>query len=186
MPDEVNPHGTIFGGVVMSWIDKIAYMCAQNFAECKKTVTANIDQIQFINPIFAGDHVIIKALVVSVGRSSMEIDVTLFKEDPIRRDSLCVGSAHLTFVALDKKNRPKMVPILLCETNEEKIRHHNAQSRINMRKELKKNYAENKEFIEASGPAVIITSYESDFSMKLLGRIKRNKDLIYGKLPKVF
>lgn len=138
MPDEINPHGTLFGGVIMSWIDKIAYMCAQNYAEWRKTVTVNIDNIQFIKPVFSGEHVALRAMVASVGRSSMEIDVTLFKEDPITQEKELVGLAYLTFVAIGTDGKGRVVPELILENEEDVIRYNKAQLRLEKREELKR------------------------------------------------
>ncbi len=138
MPDEINPHGTLFGGVIMSWIDKIAYMCAQNYAEWRKTVTVNIDNIQFIKPVFSGEHVALRAMVVSVGRSSMEIDVTLYKEDPITQEKELVGLAHLTFVSIGSDGKGRVVPELILESEEDLIRYNRAQLRLQKRLELKR------------------------------------------------
>lgn len=138
MPDEINPHGTLFGGVLMSWIDKIGYMCAQNYAEWKTTVTANIDQIQFINPVYAGDHVTLKAFTTTVGRSSMEIEVQVYKEDPVSKDKIHVSAAYMTFVAVSAKGKSRVVPSLLLESHEDRVRYKKAQTRIKMRAMLKK------------------------------------------------
>lgn len=138
MPDEINPHGTLFGGVMMSWIDKVGYMCAQNYAEWKKTVTANIDQIKFYQPVYSGDHVVLRAYVASVGKSSMEIDVHVFKQDPILRDNVAVADAHMTFVSINENGKGREVPELILENAEDYIRHQRAQIRIDVRSELKK------------------------------------------------
>lgn len=138
MPDEINPHGTLFGGVIMSWIDKIGYMCAQNYAESKKTVTVNIDNIQFLKPVYSGEHVALRALVSSVGQSSMEIDVTLHKEDPVSKKRELVGEAFLTFVSLGDNGKGKMVPELCLENTDDRVRNKKAQLRSTYRKELRK------------------------------------------------
>lgn len=138
MPDEINPHGTLFGGVIMSWIDKIAYMCAQNYAEWRKTVTVNIDNIQFIKPVFSGEHVALRAMVTSVGRSSMEIEVTLYKEDPITQEKELVGLAYLTFVSVGADGKGRVVPELILESEEDLIRYNKAQLRLQQRAELKR------------------------------------------------
>ena len=146
MPEEINPHGTLFGGVIMSWIDKIGYMCAQNYAESKKTVTVNIDNIQFLKPVFSGDHVALKAIVTSVGKSSMEIEVTLFKEDPVSKKRELVGEAFMTFVSLGPDGKGKVVPELLLENDEDKVKYKKSQLRLAHRTELKqmlKNVDEN-------------------------------------------
>jgi acyl-CoA hydrolase len=142
MPDEINPHGTLFGGVMMSWIDKVGYMCAQNYAEWKKTVTANIDQIKFHQPVYSGDHVILRSYVASVGKSSMEIDVHVFKQDPVLKNNVPVADAHMTFVAVNDDGKGKIVPELILETHEDLVRYQRAQIRIKMRGELKKELEE--------------------------------------------
>jgi uncharacterized protein (TIGR00369 family) len=146
MPDEINPHGTLFGGVMMSWIDKIGYMCAQNYAEWKKTVTANIDQIQFLAPVNAGDHVTFKAVVTHVGRSSMEIEVISFKENPVDKSKVLVAKSNMTFVAVDENGKGKLVPQLILENDVDRLANSNArlriEARINLLERLKQNNLE--------------------------------------------
>lgn len=137
MPEDINPHGTLFGGVIMTWIDKIAFMCAQNFAECKTVVTVNIDQIEFIKPAFMGDHIVLSALVVSVGNTSMEIDVTLQREVPEEQIKELMSQTSLTFVAFKKDGSKHTVPELILETTKDLSRYKNAQMRIKRRKILK-------------------------------------------------
>ena len=141
MPEEINPHGTLFGGVLMSWIDKIGYMCAQNFAEWRLTVTANIDQINFISPVYSGDHVLIKAIVTSVGHSSMEIFVEVSKEDPVDKMKQKVALAHMTFVCIDENNKPKQVPDLKMVTQEDYRLNKVAKIRKSAREFLKDHLA---------------------------------------------
>lgn len=137
MPDEINPHGTLFGGVMMSWIDKMGYMCAQNYAEWKKTVTANIDQIEFILPVHSGDHVALKAVVTHVGRSSMEIEVICFKENPVDKTRNLVAKAYMTFVAVNESGKGREVPQLLFENVDDELKNTQALMRIKSRNNLK-------------------------------------------------
>jgi len=51
MPDQINPNGTLFGGILLSWIDKVAYMTAQRHAERPFVVTVNIERLSFSKPI---------------------------------------------------------------------------------------------------------------------------------------
>jgi acyl-CoA hydrolase len=81
MPHEINPNGTLFGGVLLSWIDQTAYMTAQIHSGRPFVVTVSMDQIVFHKPIFVGDHVILKSRITMVGRSSMEIFVAVDRED---------------------------------------------------------------------------------------------------------
>ncbi|MFZ4715636.1 MAG: acyl-CoA thioesterase [Bacteriovoracaceae bacterium] len=144
MPEHINPHGTLFGGTIMSWIDKTAYMCAQNYAECYSTVTANIDHIHFFRPAKIGDQVIIKSMVSYVGNTSMEIDVSLETENAITKEIVRIGDASLTFVAIDTNGKKKIVPELVLSTQEDYYRHKNAYSRILLREQMKRQLEENK------------------------------------------
>ncbi len=137
MPDQANPHGTAFGGVIMAWIDMIASMAAQRHCG-KEVVTAGIDSIIFKEPVNVGDHVVLKASVNYAGRTSMEIGVRVIREDPYTNTQTIATTAHLTFVALDDNKRPAAVPAILPETLDEKRRYENAQIRVRNRKELLK------------------------------------------------
>ncbi len=137
MPDQANPHGTAFGGVIMAWMDMIASMAAQKHCG-KEVVTAGIDSIIFKEPISIGDHVVLKASVNYAGRTSMEIGVRVIREDPYTNTRIIATTAHLTFVALDDNKRPTAVPAILPETTDEKRRYENAQIRVRNRKELLK------------------------------------------------
>jgi len=135
MPDHANPTGTAVCGVIVSWIDMIASMAAQKHCG-KPVVTASIDSINFRKPINIGDHVVLKASVNYVGKTSMEVGVKVIKEDPYTARQAIATTAHLTFVSLDENNNPCLAPKLTPETKEEKRRYKNAQLRVKTRKEL--------------------------------------------------
>jgi acyl-CoA hydrolase len=135
MPDQANPSGTAFGGVIVAWIDMIASMAAQRHCG-KQVVTAGIDSIVFGKPINVGDHVVLQASVNYAGRTSMEVGVRVTREDPYTGEQTKATSAHLTFVAVDENNRPCPVPPIVPETADEKRRHANAELRVQARKEL--------------------------------------------------
>lgn len=137
MPHQANPHATAFGGVIMAWIDMVAAMAAQRHAGCE-VVTAGIDSLIFKEPIRIGDHVMLKASVNYVSRSSMEVGVQVTKENPYTNDKLIATTAHLTFVALDENKRPTPAPPVLPKTEQEKRRYENAKLRVKARKELLK------------------------------------------------
>jgi acyl-CoA hydrolase len=135
MPHQANPHGTAFGGVIMAWIDMVAAMTAQR--HCRTgAVTAGIDSLAFKEPIHIGDHVLLKAAVNYVSRSSMEIGVRVIREDAYTGQQVVATSAHLTFVALDENNKPTPAPPILPQTDKEKRRYANAKLRVQARKEL--------------------------------------------------
>ena len=135
MPHQANPHGTAFGGVIVAWIDMVASMAAQRHCG-KEVVTAGIDSLSFKEPIRVGDHVVLKASVNYVGRTSMEVGVLVLRENPYGGEPVKATTAHLTFVALDKDKRPSPVAPLLPETADEKRRCENAKLRAQARKDL--------------------------------------------------
>lgn len=135
MPDQANAYGTVFGGVIMSWIDMVAGMVAQRHAE-GVAVTASIDQLSFKAPIYVGDHVVLKAAVNYVGNTSMEIGVKVIKEDPVTGEQVQATIAYLTFVGLDVNQRPRVLPELDPKTEDEKRRYEEAKIRVNSRRDL--------------------------------------------------
>ncbi len=137
MPHEANPQGTAFGGIVMAWIDMVGGMAAQRHCG-REVVTAQVDSLVFTEPIRIGDHVVLKAAVNYVGRTSMEVGVQVTAEHPQSGRSAIATTAHLTFVALDEDKKPTAAPPLLPRTDDEKRRYQNARERVKARKELLK------------------------------------------------
>ncbi|MGD8401413.1 MAG: acyl-CoA thioesterase, partial [Bacillota bacterium] len=99
MPDQVNAHGTVFGGLIMSWIDMVAAMAAQRHCN-GVAVTASIDRISFKAPIYVGEHAVLRASVNYVGHTSLEVGVLVIKENPYTGEQIRATTAYLTFVAL--------------------------------------------------------------------------------------
>jgi acyl-CoA hydrolase len=131
-PEDTNPIGTIFGGRVMALMDKAAAVASMR--HCRRiTVTASVDRVNFINPIRLGDIVILLSSVNQTFRTSMEVGVKVFSEDPRsgRRQHTC--TAYLTFVALDDDDRPARVPRLIPETEEQHRRAREAEQRRSRR-----------------------------------------------------
>jgi acyl-CoA hydrolase len=135
MPHQANPHGTAFGGVIMAWIDMVAAMAAQRHCG-KEVVTAGIDSLAFKEPVHIGDHVLLRASVNYVSRSSMEIGVRVTREDACTGQQVVATTAHLTFVALDENKKPTPAPPIQPQTDAEKRRYANAKLRVQARKEL--------------------------------------------------
>lgn len=147
--DQLNPNGTLFGGVIMSWIDEVAFMSARRYSGRPFVVTASIDNITFLTPLRNGDHVILTSQVNYVGTTSMEIGVKVDRENPYTGVRTQATSAYLTFVALDRWSRPKPVPRLILETSEDRRRHEEARLRVKVRsrfrEHLKKKIEKNNE-----------------------------------------
>lgn len=137
LPVHTNSLGSIFGGIVMSWVDIAAAICAQRHTK-KSVVTASIDRLSFVQPVYNGWVVNLKASVNYAGRTSMEIGVRVDAENPITGEKFHTASAYLTFVALDSYGKPTLIPQILPETDEEKRRYQAAQARREERLKARK------------------------------------------------
>jgi acyl-CoA hydrolase len=144
MPHQANPHGTAFGGVIVAWIDMTAAMAAQRHCG-REVVTAGIDSLAFKEPVHIGDHVVLRASVNYVSRTSMEVGVRVTREDPYTGEEAVATTAHLTFVALDKNKKPTPAPPIRPETDQEKQRYENARLRVQARKERLKKSAQERD-----------------------------------------
>lgn len=136
LPTHTNALGSVFGGIIMSWIDIAAAISGQRHAR-KTVVTASIDALHFVKPVYKGWIVNLKASVNFAARTSMEIGVRVDAENPITGESFHTATAYLTFVALDKDFRPTSIPKVLPESEDEKRRFERAQKRRQLRLEHK-------------------------------------------------
>lgn len=132
LPSHTNSMDSVFGGVIMSWIDICAAIAAQRHSN-REVVTASLDDLHFIAPVRKGWVVNLRASVNYVSRTSMEVGVRVDAENPKTGDHFHTASAYLTFVALDSNGKPTPVPPLLLETDEDKRRSQVAQKRRELR-----------------------------------------------------
>ena len=134
MPQDANNLGHVFGGVVLSMMDKTAAIAA--LRHCRTSVvTASIDRVDFREPIHLGDLLVMKASVNFVGRTSMEVGVRVEAEDLLTGNRRHTNSCYLTFVAVDRNGRPVQVPDLKPETPTELRRFNAAEARRRRRRE---------------------------------------------------
>jgi uncharacterized protein (TIGR00369 family) len=126
--EDSNLAGAVHGGVIMKLVDT-----AGGLAAIKHTggpvVTAQIDEMSFIEPVNLGDLVTVKASVNDVGRTSVEVGVRVETENLITGHTSHTSTAYLVFVALDSKRNPTPAPPLIAETPEEKRRMREAKVR---------------------------------------------------------
>ncbi len=127
-PQDANPAGNVHGGVIMKLIDTAAGVVAARHARAN-VVTASIDRLDFLHPVYVGDFVTVMASVNFVGKSSMEIGVRVESENVITGERRHTSTCYLTFVALDGNGRPMSLPPLIVETDEERQRNQAAQVR---------------------------------------------------------
>ena len=128
MPQDANNLGHIFGGVILSMMDKTAAIAAFRHSRAS-VVTASIDRVDFREPIHLGDLVVMKASVNYVGRTSMEVGVRVEAEELLTGRHRHTNSCYLTFVAVDRNGRPVPVPPLKPETPDEIRRYEAAKQR---------------------------------------------------------
>lgn len=136
MPQHTNALGSVFGGVIMSWIDICGAITAQRHARLP-VVTASIDYLQFVQPVFIGWTVNLKASVNYVGKTSMEVGVRVDAENPRTGETFHTASAYLSFVALDANKVPTAIAPLEIKTRDEKRRHEDAVKRRAARLKLR-------------------------------------------------
>ena len=128
MPEDANPAGNVHGGIIMKHVDEAAGIVAFRHSR-NNSVTASIDSLVFHYPVFVGDLLTLKASINLTAKSSMEIGVRIESENLLTGEVRHNASAYLTFVALDKAGRPTQIPSLVFETEEEKRRNNQAQTR---------------------------------------------------------
>ena len=134
MPQHANNLGHVFGGVILSMMDRTSAVAAIRHTR-NDCVTVSVDRVDFREPIHLGDLVIMKASVNFVGRTSMEVGVRIEAENLRTGERRHTNSCYLTFVAIDSSGRPVPVPPLLPETDEERRRHAAAMERRRRRLE---------------------------------------------------
>ncbi|MFB6635590.1 acyl-CoA thioesterase [Streptomyces sp. NPDC056362] len=126
---DTNLLGTVHGGVIMKLVDDAAGAVAGRHSG-GPAVTASMDEMVFLEPVRVGDLLHVKAQVNWTGRSSMEVGVRVMAERwNESTPATQVGSAYLVFAAVDADGRPRRVPQVLPETEQDKRRNQEAQIR---------------------------------------------------------
>ena len=129
MPDQLNHHGNVFGGEILALVDKCGGVVARRHARLP-VVTVFIDRVEFREPIYATDYVEARGRIVRVGRTSMDVMVTVEAEQIESGKRRLTNVCYLTYVALDKHNgRPAAIPPLLLENDEDRRLHAAAERR---------------------------------------------------------
>lgn len=139
LPSHTNSLGSIFGGTVMSWIDICAAIAAQRHSQ-KTVVTASIDRLDFIAPVYKGWVVNLKASVNYTSRTSMEVGVRVDAENPQTGEMFHTASAYLTFVAVDDHGKPIEIPQLILDDDDGRRRHSEAKRRREIRLQERKKH----------------------------------------------
>jgi len=116
MPADTNAHGTIFGGWVMAQVDIAGSIPAWARAQ-GPVVTIAVNSFVFREPVFVGDLVSFYARVLKVGKTSITVDVEVFAQRGRtgKPEAVKVTEAQLTYVAVDERRQPRLVPDALQE-----------------------------------------------------------------------
>jgi acyl-CoA hydrolase len=132
LPNDTNTFGNLMGGRLMYWMDIAAGIAAGRHCNTP-SMTASVDNLSFKNPIKLGNVVNIEAKVSRAFSTSMEIHIRVWGEDLLHQYRYESNEAFFTFVALDPNGKPRIVPQLLPETEEERKLYDGALRRRQLR-----------------------------------------------------
>jgi len=118
LPNDTNVFGNLMGGRLMYWMDIAAALSAMKHCGAP-VVTASVDNISFESPIRLGNVVHIEAKVSRAFNSSMEVHMKVWGEDALQQFKYKSNEAYYTFVSLDPTGKPRSVPQVEPETDEE-------------------------------------------------------------------
>ena len=118
LPNDTNTLGNLMGGRLMHWMDIAAAIAAQKHCNCP-VVTASVDNVSFNNPIKLGNLLTIEARLTRAFNTSMEVYLKVWGEDLSAQYKYLTNEAYLTFVALDPHGKPRKVPQIVPQTEEE-------------------------------------------------------------------
>jgi acyl-CoA hydrolase len=133
LPSDANPKGNVFGGVILKHVDLVAGIVAKRHARNTNCVTASVDRVTFLKPVYIGNALILSGRLNYVHRSSMEVEVMIEAENLEDGIKVRTGTAFVTVVALDKNGRPTEVPQLASKTADDKKRFKEGASRMRLR-----------------------------------------------------
>ena len=129
MPSHTNGGaGVLFGGVLVQWIDVCAGVAAMRHAG-GAVVTASIDRLDFLVPVRLGDVLVLQAQVNYARRTSMEVGCRVETDHPLTRERRYTTKAYLTFVAVDPSGRPRAVPALELDSDDDRRRFREGEQR---------------------------------------------------------
>lgn len=132
-PQDLNVHGTLFGGQLMALMDRVAAMASIRHAR-KNCVTVSIDKVDFVAPVGHGQMLDLTARIHFTARTSMEIYVEAMAEAPLSGERTLVCEAFFSFVAVDENMRPTEIPQVELETERDTALNKEARERYDARK----------------------------------------------------
>ena len=144
LPNDTTTLNNLMGGKLLHWMDIVAAISAQKHSN-NIVVTASVDGVSFKEPIRLGDVVTLEAYVTRSFNTSMEVYIEVYAQNIPRNEKYKCNDAYYTFVAIDSRNKPVIVPTIEPETEMEKLKYEGAlrrrQIRLVMAGKLKKDEA---------------------------------------------
>ena len=131
---DANIAGNVHGGLILRLCDEVAGIAAVRHSG-GRVVTAAMDRMTFLSPVYVGNLVTVKATVNAAWRTSMEVGVRVEAENVRTGEVTHTSTAYLTMVALDDDGRPAAIPPVRAETRDEERRAREAQLRRDNRLE---------------------------------------------------
>ena len=131
-PDTANFSGNVHGGIILKYLDSVAYACASRYSG-HYSVTLSVDRVVFRQPIHVGELVTFLASVNYTGNTSMEVGIKILAEDIRKQTVRHVNSSYFTMVAIDENRKPARVTQLELVTDEQKRRFEDAKQRKALR-----------------------------------------------------
>jgi acyl-CoA hydrolase len=125
---DANNGGNVHGGVIMYLCDEVAGIAAVRHSGCR-VVTVAMDRMTFLEPVYVGHLLTLKATVNAAWRTSMEVGVRVESENVQSGQRMHTSTAYLTMVAIEDDGRPAPVPPIDCEHEDERRREREAQVR---------------------------------------------------------
>ena len=125
---DANNGGNVHGGVIMYLCDEVAGIAAVRHSGCR-VVTVAMDRMTFLQPVFVGHLVTVKATVNAAWRSSMEVGVRVESENVRSGECTHTSTAYLTMVSLTDEGQPSQVAGVEPQSDEERRRQREAQLR---------------------------------------------------------
>ncbi|WP_437920868.1 acyl-CoA thioesterase [Sphingobacterium sp. LRF_L2] len=132
LPNDTNTFGNLMGGRLLYWMDICAAMAAQKHSN-SPVVTVSVDNVSFKRSIKLGEVVTIEAQVTRAFSTSMEVRMEIFAQNLPEGTKEKSNEAYYTFVAINKDNKPRVVPALVPESDIEKELFEKAQQRRELR-----------------------------------------------------
>lgn len=156
IPSYANFGGKIHGGIILSLMDKVAYVCSAKHSG-GYCVTASINVVDFLAPVEVGDLVHLHASVNYTGTTSVVIGVRVEAENVRTGEIRHTNSSYFTMVAVDEQRKSRTIPGLILETQEDIYRFTKTLKRRELLHEYKEAVKTQMEEMDYSNPDELLS-----------------------------